>query len=130
MATVWPAATSKLKSFEDLPRRLVSEGNVLEADSAGADLQRRRAGPVFDLGRRDSSENRFSMSITACLISRYTMPMKFSGVIKLDHHGVDHDEIADGIGAALDAVGAQHHGAAKPEVKITACPALSTASDT
>ena len=36
-------------------------------------------------------------------------------LVELDHHGVDHDEIADGVGAVLDAVGAHHHGDGEPD---------------
>src|SRR4030095_12856820 len=40
---------------------------------------------------------------------------EIQGLVELDHHGIDHDEVADGIAALLDAEGAHHHADRKPD---------------
>ena len=51
-------------------------------------------------------------------------------LIELKHHQVDQHEIADRVAAGADADDAHHNHDDGPVVKITAWPALSTASDT
>src|SRR5262249_34854111 len=36
-------------------------------------------------------------------------------LVELDHHRIDHHEIADGVGALLDAIGAHHHDGGEPD---------------
>ena len=45
-----PGRDFEAQAFEDRPRRFIGERNIVEADGAGAHLQRRRARPVLDLG--------------------------------------------------------------------------------
>jgi len=87
----------------------------LEADAARAHPDRLRAGTVDDL-RRPLQDVEHGLDVDRGLFDlAIDHAHKVQRLIKLDHHGVDHDEIADGVAAVLDAVGAQHHRRRKPD---------------
>ncbi len=110
-----PGGDLEAQAFEDRPRRLVGERDVVETDRAGADLQRLGARLVLDLGlARQHREHDLDVD-HRLLDLAINQAHEIQRLVELDHHGVDHDEIADGVGAALDAVGAQHHGRGEPE---------------
>ncbi len=91
---------------QDRPRRLVGEVHVLEADRALGDDERRRAGPILDLGLA-AEEREHLLDVDHRLLDlAIDHAHEIERLVELDHHGVDHDEVADRLGAGLDAVDA------------------------
>ncbi len=79
MATVLPAGTSNESPFR-IGRSGSYEKRTSSKRTVPAEICNGFApGISLTSGLRDSTPNIFSMSMIACLISRYTMPMKFSG---------------------------------------------------
>ena len=87
-------------------------------------LQRLGARSVLDLGlARQHREHDLDVD-HRLLDLAIDQAHEIQRLVELDHHGVDHDEIADGVGAALDAVGAQHHGGGEPEREHRRLPGI------
>ncbi len=102
-------------AFQDWARRLVGKGHVLEADCTRAHHQRLGVGPIGDV-RRPVQHAEHGLDIDGGLLDlAIDHAHEVQRLVELDHHGVDHDKIADGVGALLDAVGAHHHGGGEPE---------------
>jgi len=71
-----------------------------------------------------------SMSINRLLDLAITMPMKLSAAVELDHHGVDHHEVAMVLVPALMRKRTSPSTAAKPDREITAWPAFMPGDET
>ena len=80
-------------------------------------------------GLRAKSENMISMSMIACLISRYTMPMKFNGVYSWIIIALIITKSPTVLVPARMPRTQSTMAAARPSVNNTACPALSTARE-
>ena len=109
IATVRPAGTSKEMPLQDRPRRLVGEVHVLEADRALGDDERRGAGPILDLGLAAEDREHLLDVDHRLLDLAIDHAHEIERLVELDHHGVDHDEVADRLGAGLDAVDDERH---------------------
>ena len=112
------------QAFEDRTRRLIGERHVLEADGAGAHLERTGVRGILDLGLA-LQDRKHDLDIDHRLLDlAVEQPHEIQRLIELDHHGVDHDEIADRVGAALDADGAEHHRPRQPEGEDDRLPGI------
>ncbi len=125
-----PGRHLEADALQDRTRRLIGEADIVEADRALRHLQSRRARLVLDLRiARQHAEHDLDIG-HRLLDLAIDHAHEIQRLIELDHHGVDHDEIADRIGAVLDAVARTSPSRRRgPTVKIAACPALSTASE-
>ena len=101
--------------FEDFPIGLVGEGDVLEADRTALDHERLGVRLVLDLRlAREDCEHPLDVD-HRLLDLAIDHAHEVERLVELDHHGVDHHEVADGVGAGLDAVSAHHHHRGKPD---------------
>src|SRR5581483_9795902 len=96
-------------ALQDRTRRLVGKHDIVEADISPYGLQRPRAGPVLHLGlAAEDLKHRLDVD-DALLDLAIDHAHEVERLIKLDHHRVDHHEIADRLRARGDLGGAHHH---------------------
>jgi len=108
-------------ALQDWPRRLIGEAHVLEANAAARTASGLASPVVISAGRcRMLNMVRCRWSLLDLAIDH---AHEVQRLVELDHHGVDHDEIADGVGTGADAVGAHHHGHREPDGEDHAWPA-------
>ena len=102
-------------ALQDRPRRLIGERDILEADVARPHIERFRIRLVLDL-RIARQDREHGLDVGDRLLDlAIDHAHEIERLVQLDHHRVDHHEIADRVGAGADAVGAHHHGGAEPE---------------
>ena len=95
--------------FEDLPVILIGETDILETDRATLDLQRLCARRILDLGIA-GEDRKHVLDVDHCLLDlAIDHAHEIERLIELDHHGVDHDKVADRVGALSNAQGTHHH---------------------
>ena len=96
-------------ALEDRPRRLVGELDVVEADRALPDRNRLGVRLVHDLGR-SLEDPEHGLDVDRRLLDlAIDHAHEIQRLVELDHHGVDHHEVADRVLAALNAERAHHH---------------------
>ena len=114
-ATLMAGGHLEADPVEDLPLGLVGEGDVLETDRTALDHQRLGAGLVLDL-RLAREDREHPLDVDHRLLDlAIDHAHEIERLVELDHHGVDHHEVADGVGAVLDAVGTHHHDGGKAD---------------
>src|SRR5581483_10154166 len=96
-------------ALEDLALRFSYEPHVLEPDGAASDVERLGSGLVLNLGlARKDCEHRFDVD-DRLLDLAIDHAHEVERLVELDHHRVDHHEIAYGIATVADAERAHYH---------------------
>jgi len=97
------------ETFEDRTLGIVGEPHILETQIARCHDQGSGAGNILDLGiARQNVEHLFDVDDRLLDLAIHHAH-EIQRLVKLDHHGVDQDKIADGMGAVADPGRAHHH---------------------
>ena len=125
------AGNLEIEAAQNLPPGIIGEMHVLEAQRALRDDQRGRVGRLGDLvGLMQDFEHHADVDHRLLHLAIHHAH-EIERLVKLDQHGVEHDEIADAYSARRECrTRTSAMIATMPRVKITVWPKLSTASET
>src|SRR6185312_14926732 len=119
-----PGRHLEAEPLENLPLGLVSKGDVLEPDLPAPDLQLPGTGLVFYF--RISSQNpEHQLDVDHRLLDlTIDHTHEIERLVELDHHCIEHHQIADRIGALADAEDAHHHERREPDGEDRRLPGI------